>query len=96
MDSLEMIKLQLLSHSKNMLNAAQKKDWDRFAALESSWMTLLQHSVSCYGNQLMKIGEELIKDNQKIQACVASQQKKLLKELDKNTKNISSIKSYLK
>ncbi len=95
MDSLEVTKLKLLTHSKNMLDAAQKKDWNRFSDLESGWMFLLQSSVKCYGDALQLTGEELIKDNQKIQACMGKEQRVLLDQLGKNTKNISSIKSYL-
>ncbi len=96
MSSLEITKLQLLSHSKNMLDAAQKKDWNRFSELENGWIFLVQSSVKQYGNALQQIGEELIKDNQKIQVCMGKEQKVLLDQLGKNTKNISSIKSYLK
>jgi len=95
MSSLEMTKLQLLSHSKNMLDAAQKKDWSRFSELEHSWVPLLKSSVKRYGDALQITGEELIKDNQKIQACMGKEQKVLLDQLGENTKNISSIKSYL-
>ncbi len=96
MNSLEVTKLKLLTYSKNMLDAAQKKDWNRFSDLESSWMNLLQSAVKRYGDELQQTGEELIKDNQKIQACMGREQKVLLEQLGKNTKNISSIKSYLK
>jgi len=96
MSSLELTKLQLLSHSKNMLDAAQKKDWNRFSELESGWMSLVKSSVKRYGDALQQTGEELIKDNQKIQVCMGKEQKLLLDQLGKNTKNISSIKSYLK
>ncbi|MCF6346482.1 MAG: flagellar protein FliT [Thiomicrorhabdus sp.] len=95
MNAFEITKLQLLSHSKNMLDAAQKKDWDRFSELENGWMSLVQSSVKRYGDALQQTGEELIKDNQKIQACMGKEQKELLDQLGKNTKNISSIKSYL-
>jgi hypothetical protein len=95
MNALEMTKLQLLSHSKNMLDAAQKNDWDRLSELENGWLIRLQSSVEQYGDQLMQAGQELLKDSQKIQACVALKQKTLSQELGQNTKNISSIKSYL-
>jgi len=95
MNALEMTKLQLLSHSKNMLDAAQQSDWSRLTALENGWLERLQFSVNQYGDKLMQVGQEILKDNQKIQACVESKQKTLSKELGQNTKNISSIKSYL-
>ena len=95
MTALEMTKLQLLSHSKNMLDAAQQNDWERLSALENGWLRRLQSSVEQYGDELRQTGEEILKDSQKIQACVALKQKMLSKELGQNTKNISSIKSYL-
>lgn len=95
MNAFEVTKLKLLTHSKSMLNAAQKKDWSRFSDLERDWMFLLQSSVKNYGDALQQTGEELIKDNQQIQACMEKEQKLLLDQLGKNTKNISSIKSYL-
>jgi len=95
MTALEMTKLQLLSHSKNMLDAAQKNDWERLSALEHGWLRRLQSSVEQYGDELRQTGEEILKDSQKIQACVTLKQKTLSKELGQNTKNISSIKSYL-
>ena len=94
--SLEMRKLQLLTRSKNMLTAAQKNQWTRFSELEAGWLDWLQSSVETYGEALNSVGSELIKDNQKIQDCLALEQKKILRELEKSTKNTSSIKSYLK
>jgi len=95
MNALEMTKLQLLSHSKNMLDAAQKHDWDRLSALESGWLKRLQFAVEQYGDELRQTGQEILKDSQQIQACVALKQKSLSETLGKNTKNIASIKSYL-
>lgn len=78
-----------------MLDAAQQHDWTRFSALENGWIGMLQSSVNQYGDELMDVGLEILKDNQKIKICFELKQKVLLKELGNNTKNISSIKSYL-
>ncbi|WP_157760460.1 hypothetical protein [Thiomicrorhabdus arctica] len=94
--SIEMRKLQLLTHSKNMLTAAQQSQWTRFSELEAGWLVWLQASVEKYGKALNSIGSELINDNQKIQECFILEQKKMLRELEQSTKNTSSIKSYLK
>lgn len=94
--NLEITKVSLLAHSKNMLLAAQQNQWTRFSELEAGWLVWLQASVEQYGEALNSIGSELIKDNQQIQEYLASEQKKMLSELDKSTQNISSIKSYLK
>jgi hypothetical protein len=94
--SLEMRKLQLLTRSKNMLLAAQENQWTRFSELETGWLVWLQASVEKYGESLNSIGSALIKDNQEIQKCLAAEQKIMLRELEKSTKNTSSIKSYLK
>ncbi len=92
-----MTKLQLLSHSKNMLHAACDKDWKRFSELEHGWRDWLESSVECYGREaLQSIANELMSDNQKIQACMGKEQKQLLEQLGKQTKNIESIKFYLK
>ncbi len=95
MNTLEQTKLQLLSHSKNMVNAAQQSDWERLSVLENGWLRRLQMSIELYGDELMQTGQEIVKDSQQIQACIERKQKTLSKEFGQNTKNISSIKSYL-
>lgn len=94
-DLLEVTKLRLLSHSKNMLNAAKTNEWAQFTELERGWMVLLKSSTSRYGEGLNSIGSELIKDSQAIQACIECEQKTLLEQLGEETKNTASIKSYL-
>lgn len=96
MQPLEMRKLQLLSHSKNMLVAVEQGQWVRFTELESGWQTWLQTSAEEYGEALNSIGSELIKDNERIQECLALEQKKILRELEESTQKNASIKSYLK
>lgn len=96
MNALEVTKLRLLSHSKNMLDAAQKSEWKRFSELENGWMALLNSSTKTYGEALNQVGVELVKDNELIKECIEREQKALLKKLGDDSKNISSIKSYLK
>lgn len=94
--ALEKIKLNLLSHSKNMLNAAVSEEWQRFAELDSSWKKQLESAVSEYGEELDSIGDALLEDNQKIHTCIEAAQKALSLDLDKNMHSASAIKKYLK
>lgn len=96
MTDLELIKLKLLSHSKNMLSMAENKDWQQLSELDSMWQKLLREADDKYGNELDIIGEALLDDNQKIQDILKSEQKKLSLERQKNTHSTSSIKQYLK
>ena len=89
-------KLTLLAHSKNMLNAAQAEDWQRFSELDSSWQTQLESAVDKFGSQLDEIGEQLLEDNQNIQKKIKSTQAKLANELQKNSQSRTSVKQYLK
>jgi len=94
--SVEKQKLTLLSHSKNMLNAAQSEDWQRFSELDSVWQNQLQIAVENYGSQLDSIGEQLLKDNENIQNYVKLAQAKLSNDLQKSSQSHSSVKQYLK
>ncbi len=94
--SLERVKLTLLSHSKNMLNAAQSEDWFRFSELDSNWQKKIQSAIEEYGSQLDGIGDQLLRDNAKIQKIIHQSQKKLVSALQKNTRATSSVKQYLK
>ena len=93
---IERKKLALLSHSKNMLNAAQIEDWQRFSELDSVWQLQLEKAVATYGNQLDAIGEQLLKDNATIQDEIKKAQAKLANELQKNNQSHTSVKQYLK
>jgi len=94
--SLERVKLTLLAHSKNMLNAAKSEDWFRFSELDSDWQTKIQSAIEEYGSQLDGIGDQLLLDNAEIQKIIHQSQKKLVSELQKNTRATSSVKQYLK
>jgi len=94
--SLEKQKLILLTHSKNMLNAAKSEDWQQFSALDSAWQDQLKAAVDIYGEQLNTISEQLLEDNQNIQQKIKFAQAKLANELQKNNKSHSSVKQYLK
>ena len=93
---LEKTKILLLSHSKSLVIAAESQDWERYSILESNWAGLLKRAQQTYGNDLNIIANELIADNQKIQNSIVESQKSLLGELEKNTQNTASIRSYLK
>ncbi|MEA1988104.1 MAG: flagellar protein FliT [Pseudomonadota bacterium] len=92
----ETIKLVLLTHSKNMLNAAESGDWKRFSELDSDWQKQLQAAVELHGSALDSIGTQLIEDNHNIQRCIKKAQDRLSQELQKNNQSLSSVKQYLK
>ncbi|WP_321324302.1 hypothetical protein [Thiomicrorhabdus sp.] len=94
--SLEKIKITLLSHSKNLLIAAEDQNWERYSELEKDWAEMLQSAKNKYGDALNSIANELIADNQKIQKNITESQKSILSELEKSTQNTASIRSYLK
>jgi|GEM_PF-4348294 len=94
--SAEKQKLILLTHSKNMVNAALSEDWQRFSELDSMWQMQLKTAVDTYGSQLDSIGEQLLKDNELIQKRIKQTQVKLASELQKNSQSHTSVKQYLK
>lgn len=96
MVSLEKKKIQLLAHSKNMLNAAKSEDWEQFAALDTVWLSMLQSAVEEHGNQLEHVIVQILQDNQTIQACIADSQKRMAAEMQQNTHATTSLKKYLK
>ncbi|MDG6773351.1 hypothetical protein QCB45_03325 [Thiomicrorhabdus sp. ZW0627] len=96
MDSLEKTKIQLLAHSRNMLNSALEEDWEYFSQLDSSWQGQLESAVSKYGQELDVIGAQLLEDNQQIQNCILRAQKILSTDYEKNTHAMSALKKYMK
>jgi hypothetical protein len=94
--SVEKVKLTLLAHSQNMLNAAREKDWERFSQLDSAWQPQLESAVAEYGSELNSIGPQLMKDNQNIQNCIQRTQHELAVDLEKNMHANSAVKKYLK
>lgn len=94
--SFEKQKMILLSHSQNMLNAAQADDWQRFSELDSDWQSQLEQAVAVYGRQLDVIREQLLKDNELIQTKIKKSQALLASELHKNSQSHSLVKQYLK
>lgn len=96
MMSLERQKLTLLSHSKNMLMAAETQNWQRFMELDSTWQAQLSNAFNNHGAELDSIGEALLDDNKKIQKCIKKAQSELANDLQKNNQSLSSVKRYLK
>jgi len=96
MMTLDKIKIVLLTYSKNLLIASENHNWERYSELESNWPGMLKNAQLAYGRDLNIISSELISDNKKIQQNIMDSQKSLLSELEKNTQNTASIRSYLK
>ncbi|MEA1988950.1 MAG: hypothetical protein U9N57_07070 [Pseudomonadota bacterium] len=94
--SLQKTKVTLLAHSKNMRLAAEKGKWDRYIELDNLWKTMLENAVKEFGAELKTISSELLTDNENIQIQIKNEHQKLLSDLEKNTKSVSSIRSYLK
>ncbi|QCU90458.1 hypothetical protein [Thiomicrorhabdus sediminis] len=96
MSSLQQTRLNLLTHSKNMLNASLDHEWQRYNELDSVWLEMLENASKEFGEQLDDIGAELMSDNEKIRENIQRAQQSLLSELEKETQKFSSVKSYLK
>lgn len=94
--SLEKTKIELLSHSKNMLNSAESGEWEILLQLDIDWQQKLESAIGKYGSELDVIGSQLLDDNQRIQDCLGKSQKTLTAELRKNTHATSALKKYLK
>lgn len=95
-DVLEKTKLELLSHSANMRNAAESQDWKLLSELQSNWQEKLESAIKVHANNIDVIGEQLIEDNSVIINCLKQGQKKLNADFSKNTHSTESIKKYLK
>jgi len=96
MTELELMKIKLLSLSKNMLMMAQNKEWEKLSEQDSSWQELLKSADEEFGASLDVIGPELLADNEQIQEILKCEQQKLSQEMQKNNQSVSSIKQYLK
>ncbi|WP_237263772.1 hypothetical protein [Thiomicrorhabdus immobilis] len=94
--TLQNTKISLLAHSKNMLLSAQRADWQRFSELDSEWLKMLETAVNKYGQQVEDISLELLADNVQIQELIEKEQRLILRNLQNDTKNMVSVKTYLK
>lgn len=94
--NLEQTQIKLLAYSKTMLLAAEQGDWQRFTELDGAWSNMLKEAVSEFGDALNVINSELLTDNENIQIQIKNEHQKLLSDLEKNTKSVSSIRLYLK
>ncbi|WP_319557806.1 hypothetical protein [Thiomicrorhabdus sp.] len=94
-DALQKTRLILLSHSKNMLNAAQSQDWEAFLPLESVWQEKLEQAVEQWGQQLNEIIPSLLEDNRQIQQAIKSYQQDLAGDLKQSRYVHKALKEYL-
>ncbi|BCN92983.1 hypothetical protein THMIRHAM_07680 [Thiomicrorhabdus immobilis] len=79
-----------------MLLSAQRADWQRFSELDSEWLKMLETAVNKYGQQVEDISLELLADNVQIQELIEKEQRLILRNLQNDTKNMVSVKTYLK
>jgi hypothetical protein len=89
-------RMHLLSHSKNMVNAAQSHDWEAFEMLNTAWPEMLEHANEQFGSDLIDLQSELLENNQQIQASIEQAQTDLTKELQSNTQRFHRLQAYLK
>jgi hypothetical protein len=89
-------RLQLLSHSKNMVNAARSQDWDAFETLNATWPDLLEQANQNFGSELSDLQPTLLEDNRHIQKTIERAQHTLSEELQGNTKRFHRLQAYLK
>lgn len=94
--SLEQTKLNLLAHSKNMVNAAESLQWQQLTELDNRWNSMLEKAVQEYGEDLSGIAEQILEDNEKIAKSLQEAQQEIASEMQQDTHIAASIKEYLK
>jgi len=94
--SLAQTKLQLLAHSKNMLNAAESSQWQELSELDNRWHPMLEKAVDEYGEGLNGIVEQVLEDNKTIAKCLQSARQEVASEMQQDTHIAGAIKEYLK
>lgn len=96
MSAEELLKLRLLSHSQNMINAAQKSDWEKLQALDHQWVKLIEGEFAEAQSKIQSIVPQLLMDNDKLQSIVLAAQQEILQSRQTEMKALSSIRNYLK
>lgn len=94
--SLAQTKLQLLAHSKNMLNAAESSQWQELAELDNGWHQMLEKALKEYGEDLRGVVEPILEDNKTIAKCLQSARQEVVSEMQQDTHIAGAIKEYLK
>ncbi|QBZ83476.1 flagellar protein FliT [Hydrogenovibrio crunogenus] len=94
--SVEQTKLNLLAHSKNMLNAAESRQWQELTELDHLWHPMLENAVEEYGEALSGIVEQILEDNEIIAKYLQEAQQETASEMQQDTHIAASIKEYLK
>lgn len=92
----ELLKLRLLSHSQNMINAAKSADWEKLQALDHQWVKLIEGEFTEAQSQIQSIVPQLLVDNDKLQSIVLAAQQDILQSRQTEMKALSSIRNYLK
>lgn len=95
MDSSEKVKLYLLSQSKNMVNAANAGDWDRYNELESAWKDVLSEAAQAHGEMFNNIIPLLLEDVTEIQNAIRLSQQAVYQDVKGLIQSNRSIKRYL-
>ncbi|WP_319381558.1 hypothetical protein [Thiomicrorhabdus sp.] len=93
--AIQKTRLILLTHSKNMVNAAQSQDWEAFLPLEACWQEMLEDAVARWGDQLREIGPSLLEDNRLIREAIQAYQQDLTDSLSQNRYAHNALKKYL-
>lgn len=88
-------RLVLLSHSKNMLMAAQASDWERYEQLNTAWSHLLDEAQQNVPEAIQACQPQLLEDNSDIVKLVEKHQKTLFSGLQKELKGLKSVRAYL-
>lgn len=92
----DLIRLRLLAHSQNMLNAAQQAEWQTLVELDAVWQELLSDAIDRHRGEVEIISSQLLENNSKIQEILNGAQKGLLQNTVDNAKAHKAIKQYLK
>ena len=95
MDSSEKVKLYLLSQSKNMVNAANSGDWDRYNELEGAWKEVLSEASEAHKDMFNNIIPLLLEDVAEIQNAIKLSQQAIYKDVKDLIQRNRSIKRYL-
>lgn len=91
-------RLLLLTHSQQMLIAAQQTDWSQLAILEGEFEQLVQHGFKQGGfdsEQGQALAKQLIDQQDQVQALIKKAQRDIQLLMSAEDHNVKAMHSYL-
>lgn len=92
----DLVILKVLTHSMNMVIAAEEKKWQRLSELDSQWNIMLSDFIENNTNSLETVIPQLLENNKRIQESIILAQENLAEEFKEGSSSQKAIKQYLK